>query len=209
MTDELESRKRHGVIVLLVVIVSAAFFVGISLGGDLIGTYGNNDEEPLNGEMKIDSLHVARSTIQETLDPETGENETQEMMQEVWIRESVDMELDVNIEISQDGELMLSQIFNSEEERMYIMQTNPITGEASWLYDRLTFENLKSQPGFTEMIGEFEDIAMEYEEGDQFVEEDPETGESREWEIQIIETNVDIEDDKFTPPEDAEPEPIP
>lgn len=210
MFEDLEKREFYGVIIAVAIVV---FFAGVFIGGDLVEVFRTDGEEPTNGdlpiedsiEMDFESLYLARSTVQEEQvpDPETGDTETEEVEteQEIWIRESGDAGIDFKMGITQDGEPMMTQIYNHLEERIYMEQMG------QWFYDEMTIEELEAQ-GFATMVDEFEDIAGEYDEGDQYEEEDPQTGEKIEWNIQRVETDEGIDDEKFTPPEDADPQPM-
>lgn len=110
-----------------------------------------------------------------------------EMEQEVWIRETGPDEIDFRMELYSEGDLWLLLIYNHEEGMGYTYSGD--TGE--WEAHDWTVEDLREEENFEV----FWELANKHDEGEHFMDE------TIEWEVQTIERNIEIEDDKFTPPD--------
>jgi len=196
-------KQQIGLIVLLVVVV-----VGFTAGGFLMDTGDdpNGDETNGNGEeilpgdvdapeMEYGSLHMVLTMDDEFQDEQTGETGEIQMKRNIWLREGEEEGIDYREDRVVDEQVMVSQIYNTLDRKMYMMGVQETMGMWIYMEEPLAF--------IGELVVEYEEIALEKQEGDIYESVNPETMETIEWEIQTIETEDDFDDEKFEPDDEA------
>ncbi len=182
--------REIGLIVLFVAVIIG--FVAVFQVYDLNLLEGDNGAIPDNGSSmdnlpgEYDSLYISQSTTTENIDFD--------VKTEIWYRKTsngVDYR-----QVQTIGENSQIQIYNSREENFYQGSDQ----RSQWLYRELPYENFES--GIVQQVGLFDQVVMEYSEGDSYTLPGS-GGQAPEWEILEIKKNSEMDDDVFTPPENA------